>query len=745
MANSRIDFAIIHQHRRQWLWLILLLYLLLAIGYGIATPMYEAPDENLHYNTVKAIKSTQRLPVVADGHPAGQEAAQSPLYYLLSALITTPFKGEAIKIDHNPFNNYATKLEIPSQNLNQFIHTPQESWPWQGHVFMLHIIRLFSTCIGLLTLLFVYASGRLLWETQASVALLATALIGFLPQFIFINSSVSNDSLIIMMSTAVLWQLIRIWIKGPTTFSLIALGFTIGIAILSKMTGLLLLGYALGVLFLLALRNGNWRSLVKATLIVTFTSLFLAGWMLWRNWVLYGDLTATNQFIALAGGNRNYTLQQVWQEMDRVWYSIFAYFGWMAIRAPNWVYTIWHSLIIGAIVGVVMAWMHRRKSEFSTTSRTVADRIHFYLNQPGFIAVWLAIWCLLVILAWLNFMIQTSADQGRLWFPALLPVSLGMAYGLSQLPKHIGVIFGPLMALITSIYCLFGLIIPTYAAPDVILETAIPATASTLNVDMGHGLTLLAVDIETTTAVPGELIYTTLYWLAENPPKTPSHLTITGTGREKEPVALLHTLHGGGIFPASAWLPGQIIADRLAIPLDNETAVPIQVRLWAKLENGTQSVEIGRLKAAPDMQPEIHSNPLAIMGERIQLIEAKIDSSQVQPGDTVQVQLKWQALAPLAEPLTVFVHLGEPTQSPLAQSDAPPLRGEFPTQLWDTGDIVSDTYNLILPDTMPSGEYPLYTGFYDSNSGERLSIEINGDMLPYDSYKVDSIIIDKAP
>ena len=352
---------------------------------------------------------------------------------------------------------------------------------------------------------------------------------------------------------------------------------------------------------------------------------------------------------------------------------------------------------------------------------------------------------MLVILAWLNFMLQTPADQGRLWFPALLPVALGLAYGLSQLPKQIGVIFGPLLALTTAVYCLFWLVIPTYAAPQVIAASEIPPTASMLNVDMGKGMTLLAADIETKTAVPGDMIHTTLYWRAETPPSNPPHITITGTGRELAPVAVLHTLHGSGINPPSSWLPGQIIADRITVPLDEETAVPTQVRLWAKLQDGTGSVEIGQLKAVPLTQATIQTNPLAIMGEHIQLIEANIAPNQAQPGDSVQVQLKWQALDPPAQPLTAFVHMGDPTMAPLAQSDAPPLKGDFPTQLWDTGDIITDTYNLILPENVSAGDYPIYTGFYDSNSGERLPIIVNGEVLSHYSYRIDSIRITETP
>jgi hypothetical protein len=71
---------------------VLGLYLLLTVAYSIQTPLFEAPDEQLHYFTAQTIAETGRLPAVGqlpDGW-MGQEAAQPPLYYLLSAVLISP-------------------------------------------------------------------------------------------------------------------------------------------------------------------------------------------------------------------------------------------------------------------------------------------------------------------------------------------------------------------------------------------------------------------------------------------------------------------------------------------------------------------------------------------------------------------------------------------------------------------------------------------------------------------------------
>ncbi|MBE2222820.1 MAG: glycosyltransferase family 39 protein [Anaerolineae bacterium] len=730
-------------HRRLWLLLFLILYVLLAFGYSIISPIFETPDEHHHYFTIQAIKSDWKLPVASAKTLARQEAAQPPLYYLLAAILTSPLEGDKASLQMNPYHPYNTHRILPEQNRNLFIHTPIEYWPWQGYVLSVHVIRLFSISLGIGTLLCIYASGRLLWPLQPTIALVATGLIAFLPQFLFIQSAVSNDSLIIFMSAVVLWQLIRIWQKGGSTASLIVLGITIGIAILSKMTGLLLLVYAVGTLVLLAWRNGRWRDSIKNSMLVIMPALLVAGWLFWRNWVLYGDPTATNQFVALAGGQREYTLRQVWNDMDRVWKSLFAYFGWMTIEAPSWVYSVWQGLIWGSFAGFFFSLYQKRDKLIIPFSKPKHGA--HVLQQPWFLAVWLASWCLLVIFAWLQFMMQTSADQGRLWFPALLPAALGLAYGLAKLPKGVGIIGGPLLAFITAVYCLFGLIAPTYAAPEVITLAEIPSTAARINVDMGHGLTLLAVDTETKTAVPGDTLYATFYWQASAPPTNSPIINIVGTGRNFVAIANLETLPGSGINPPFTWKPDQVIADRLAIKMDENTVVPARIRLWIELKEGTEKLEFGQIKAVPENNYPIQSSPLAVIGNSIQLSQANLQTTQAQPGETVQVQFQWQVLTPPGKALTAFVHLGSSDAPPLAQTDAPPLNGDFPTEMWEAGDTIDDVFTITLPENIPFGEYPLYTGLYDSVSGTRMPLTVDGESQPNHVFLIGTLQINPVP
>ena len=338
----------------QLLSITLVLYLLITASYSVINPLFEAPDEHFHYFTVQSIVDSGRLPVVGDEYDEllGPEPAQPPLYYLLGALLIAPVDTadarEQIWLNDLAWIGTAEALT----NVNRSVPTPQEAWPWQGYALAAHLLRALSILFGLGTLLCIYGSGRRLWPDDRRPALLATALVAFLPQFNFIHAAVTNDSLITFLSAAGIWQLLRLWQSGATRPRLLLLGVTVGLAALTKNAGVLLLLYSGAALTLLALRRHRPRLLLDTAIFVILPAVLIAGWLWWRNWMLYGDWTAANQFVRVAGGDREYSLLQVLGESDGLWFSLFAIFGWFNVRAPEWVYWVWNGMVIVAVVGV---------------------------------------------------------------------------------------------------------------------------------------------------------------------------------------------------------------------------------------------------------------------------------------------------------------------------------------------------------------------------------------------------------
>ena len=147
-----------------------------------------------------------------------QEAAQPPLYYWLASWLIRPFDtaGTQEAVWLNPQSRLGDAAALSNRNF--VVHTAAEQWPWADYVWAAAPGPVVFDRAGAGN-----AAGDLQrWAPSSGrrgreIALLATALVGFLPQFLFLHASVSNDPLIIFFSSVTLWWLLRLWGEGVTT------------------------------------------------------------------------------------------------------------------------------------------------------------------------------------------------------------------------------------------------------------------------------------------------------------------------------------------------------------------------------------------------------------------------------------------------------------------------------------------------------------------------------------------------
>jgi hypothetical protein len=100
---------------------------------------------------------------------------------------------------------------------------------------------------------------------------------------------------------------------------------------------------------------------------------------------------------------------------------------------------------------------------------------------------------------------------------------------------------------------------------------------------------------------------------------------------------------------------------------------------------------------------------------------------EVQIGESLAVELHWQAVERLERDYTVFVHLvggyNPATGGPVwAQDDSYPLQGGHPTTRWLPGQVVVDRHVIEIPPGTPTGRYQIEVGLYNALTGERLRV-----------------------
>ena len=139
--------------------IVVIVYTALAVTYGATVPVFESPDEVGHFFTVKYIADHGRLPPpdrdTAFELSYGQEGTQPPLYYLLGATIVRALDLETESSWELLVVNPHTTCGSPQLTGNKAFleHNPQrDRFPWTGAIRTIHILRLYSTVLGLAAL-----------------------------------------------------------------------------------------------------------------------------------------------------------------------------------------------------------------------------------------------------------------------------------------------------------------------------------------------------------------------------------------------------------------------------------------------------------------------------------------------------------------------------------------------------------------------------------------------------------------
>ena len=98
-----------------------------------------------------------------------------------------------------------------------------------------------------------------------------------------------------------------------------------------------------------------------------------------------------------------------------------------------------------------------------------------------------------------------------------------------------------------------------------------------------------------------------------------------------------------------------------------------------------------------------------------------LEETAVGPGETLHLELVWQALETAPQSYRVFVHLLDGDGNLVTQSDAVPDNWTRPTTGWVPGEYIRDRHTLAVPPDAPFPPYRLRLGWYDAATGTRLS------------------------
>ncbi len=741
--------------------LLVAAYLVLGPAYSLVNPVFESPDESLHYANVRFLAEERRLPVLEPDEPT--KAHHPPLYYVLGALLTQRVPSDNFDLIAERVNAFWIYRvdEYSVDNKNLYLHDPAISgFPYEDVVLGVQMVRWLSLMMGAGTLFLVYLTAKELLPRCPSLWVAVAALVAFNPMFLFVNTSVHEDVLANLVTAAILLVTARLMVRGLTVSRVIALGILTGLAILTKLTCLLITPtVGLAILWRLWIEKGRIRleDVLRFGGIAILLALLIGGWWLARNQLVYGEPTSMERQVEAWGGTRDGApnLAAATRELGFLHDSFWGVFGYGQIPMPGWTYVLYRLLGLAALGGLLRLGMPGRSGRIDHAARCVE-----HLPRGG-LAILLSAPLITVVILFARMVFIDTANFGRYMFVSLGFLGPLYALGLGEWvgEKHVKRLsFGLAGALLLlAVFALVRVLHPAYAVPRMLAAHEVEARTQSTDLRFGDSIRLAGHDLSRPSTHPGGEIMVTLCWESVGTLDEDFVYFVHLVGPREMVVGARTTHPGLGRYPTSRWSPGDRFCDTLGVPVDDDTPAPAvydvvigwhqaasQVPLPAYAPDGSQLewVQLDQLRVTPARRPSVAVSERidADLAGEISLLGHTVDDSRVRPGDTLTVTLYWEAHVNPSADYTVFLHLAASDGALGAQDDGQPRQHTYPTSLWDAGEVVSETRTLAVPGDLPPGDYDLLVGMYLLDTGARLpTFDAAGERQPGDALRLAQI------
>jgi 4-amino-4-deoxy-L-arabinose transferase-like glycosyltransferase len=743
---------------RPWHGLLLIMLLKLAVGLLLISqrPLWQYHEADF-IRVARIINEAGRLPIASD-YPNDdmetRQANQPPLYYfMMLPFVAALDDDQAVPPPIHPLN----VCEGYNGSLIVNVTNPTYNFPPQGIIAAAYGLRLLSLALALVAVIGTYLAGRTLFPQHPLIAWGGAALIAFEPTLMLLASEINNDNLILALAALHLWCCARLLRRqGNMALNNASLLLLALLAILSKLTGWLLLGITLLLLALLMGRQLRQRvsaRQIRLTLLGVglFSAAVLAfmlfnlqqfGSVLGRYQNLEGRITgviaqinwsiAPEMSLAVIQDTVNdYAAPlQLWNPRAAVWAAyrhvlLLAGLVLLAsavslIRRRRWdelaAYALF-ALFTVLTVGLVLfrALLNNGNAPFVNTM-TLINPVRYYATAlPGLA---LAVSAAFVLL------IPSSAMQRPIrWLRRLFALGSPSLAGL-WLVVTTGSLFYPLE-------------VSRMLAASILSPEAFAGLTDVTRIESDQPTDLPQVLGFSAEARPDAgLIDLTLY-LTSPQALTENYMVevdlLNGASQS------CRFMPARGVYPTTRWQPNQVIVTQVEIPncaVTSSAEHNLQLR-WLQSpatrdippivvsDALTLSTISGALGTAAQCIPN-----LGVIGEGLQIW--KVNSPlTAQAGSVFTPSVNWLARTIIPEAGMRIFWLRQINGDLAYTCGSDPRQGTYPFARWVTGEMVYfDECPMALPDDTPPGVYQLSVSVLEGGDRPLPAVDAAGQPIP---------------
>ncbi|MEO1288273.1 MAG: phospholipid carrier-dependent glycosyltransferase [Chloroflexota bacterium] len=688
--------------------LILILYSIIGSLYIVSVPLFEASDEAEHFIHIHTILETNALPIIQSREQMtsqtdpvlrwNNQSHHAPLYYMTSALLIS-WSERADLADYLHPNELIFLRNTVENNPNKWLHRYTE--PSSDTYLAVYQLRVMNLLIGAGTLLMIFGASRQITD-KYNVPYLAILLTASIPTFLVVNTSVTNDALVIFLYSAGIYWCMKAWrTEAFSRLDVVSISLILAGIALTKLTGVTLFAVVYGtLLFGVFRKKWTWKQILPIIVITGVATALLAGWWYLRNLSLYGDLLAVDATASIWGREAPLTLAIFTEDVRRIGKSFWMLIGYL--HNPVFVADSFYIYATGiASLGVIgtIVWSQRQKQ---------ADTLLILL------------FCFFIVTAMLLYgTLSVDISYGRLLMPAIASVAILITIGLSYIFKRWAWLF--IMPFTVTAILIPVFVVPQ-AYPSLTVVENIPDTATMVNWQ-ADSLEILAIDTPDTVVHTGDIVSVDLYFRGNHPDNPAMTITAVDTIR-------LQRFDHHEIYPGMAdmrHLPDDRIFKAtidLTMTAPDSIEPPRVVNIlveWVDLDTNTELIfdsETSLLEVMGatfvdgryDLQVRDNEIVANFGGE---IVAHHIGSSNYRAGEEMNFGFIWEATSELSteQEAILTLQLFDSEGNVVAQNDG--TLWWYPTTRWAPNvAFLDDGRTLEIPADLIAGDYQLGIGWY---------------------------------